>query len=117
MSTVIVVEPSLDLRLLIRMALVEDFEVVTEVFTLDDAVAAAHQRFDVAVIDLNVSVADVVAISGRLRPWVDWIVGLAPLAPRHEVSELAGVDRLLIKPFSVDELQRAVRDRLSRGDG
>jgi CheY-like chemotaxis protein len=116
--TVLVVDDDPSLRMLCRVNLELDGYTVLEAGSVDEAAEhAAENDVDVVLLDIRMGegLGDGLTLLDRLpggkRPAVALLTGSVDLA---RFEQPAGVDAIIGKPFSLDELATVVRDLATR---
>lgn len=112
---ILVVEDEIELsRLFVEVLVTAGFEVVPAYSVADALGTLAHQRFDAAVLDIELRdgpvfpVADTLAERGT--PFLFASAVYVQMVPkRHQGTPFVG------KPFNIDELVAQVEDALRRG--
>ena len=117
-ATVLVVDDDEDNALVLQVALERaGFEVTVARSMLDACAALATTAVDVLVTDYSLGDGDAVELLttlGARRPRVAVLVTGYGSPEDRARSRAAGFDTHLLKPVSLDELVRAIRDKLVR---
>lgn len=117
-STVMVVDDDEDNALVLQVALERaGFEVTVARSMLDACAALATTAVDVLVTDYSLGDGDAVELIttlGARRPRVAVLVTGYGSPEDRARSRAAGFDTHLLKPVSLEELVRAIRDKLAR---
>ena len=117
-ATVLVVDDDEDNALVLQVALERaGFEVTVARSMLDACAALATTAVDVLVTDYSLGDGDAVELIttlGARRPRVAVLVTGYGSPEDRARSRAAGFDTHLLKPVSLDELVRAIRDKLVR---
>ena len=116
--TVLVVDDDPSLRMLCRVNLELDGYAVIEAGSVDEAAdRAAENDVDVVLLDIRMGegLGDGLTLldrlPGRSRPAVALLTGSVDLA---HFEQPVGIDAIIGKPFSLDELAAVVRDLAAR---
>ncbi len=117
-ATVMVVDDDEDSAVVLQVALERaGFEVTVARSMLDACAALATTAVDVLVTDYSLGDGDAVELIttlGARRPRVAVLVTGYGSPEDRARSRAAGFDTHLLKPVSLDELVRAIRDKLVR---
>lgn len=114
----VLIEDDASIRRVVRNALADDFQRVTDTSTGSAGVdAVASLRPDLVVLDLGLPDMEGVAVCREIRKWSR--VPILVLSARHRDDEKvelldAGVDDYMTKPFSTAELKARARALLRR---
>lgn len=111
-NNVLIVEDETLLALMLEDLLLDSGHRVVHAGSLPDAMAALeHERFDAAILDININGSDVFPVAARLRELNTPFVFASASADR--VGAEFGDEPLIAKPYTIGQVQTSLNGLLA----